>query len=153
MNLLLRRNEFTELSSVGILSINSISECYTLEDKDRGLNSGMTLDEIKSIKVSSTTCIPYGQYKVIKYLSHKQGKLVPLLVDVPGFDYVEIHVGNKPEDTDGCILVGAVHPAVPDWIGSSKIAFERLMSKLERAWGNAEDVSILITKENTNVVA
>ena len=32
--------------------------------------------------------------------------ILPLLLNVEGFDYIRIHSGNSAEDTDGCLLLG-----------------------------------------------
>ena len=50
--------------------------------------------------------IPDGTYPVTLYLSPKFGKTVLLLHDIPGHDMIEIHIGNRLDDTMGCILPG-----------------------------------------------
>lgn len=102
--------------SIGELSVDGRYLMDTLEDKDRGLTSDMTLEEIKSIKKYGETAIPTGTYKVnMNVVSPKfkdrswakpYGGILPRLENVKGFEGVLIHVGNKPEDTLGCILVG-----------------------------------------------
>lgn len=73
---------------------------YCLEDYDRHV------EEDPSRKVSGVTAIPTGTYRVRLYDSPKHGKDTPELVDVPGYEHVQIHVGNKPADTLGCLLFG-----------------------------------------------
>lgn len=92
--------------------------CYCLEDKDRGLSSTMSLSEIKENKVPKETAIPTGRYQITKYFSPKHGVWVPLLLHVPGFEFVEIHVGNYAKDTDGCLLLGS--GVAPDMVTNSK---------------------------------
>lgn len=61
--------------------------------------------------------------------------LTPHLKGVPGFDDegphgpIEIHIGNTPENTGGCCLVGLTHPE-DDFIGESRAAFFKLISLL-----------------------
>jgi hypothetical protein len=57
-------------------------------------------------KIKGKTAIPYGRYKIILQYSKKHNKMVPLLLDVTGFTSIEIHAGNFPSDTEGCILPG-----------------------------------------------
>ena len=54
---------------------------------------------------------------------------VPHVLNVPGFDEIEIHPGNFPGDTEGCLLVGFTR--LPDMIESSRAAFADLMARLK----------------------
>lgn len=75
--------------------------------------------------------IPAGTYDVTLYKSPHHGYLVPLLHDVEDFTGVEIHKGNFPRDTKGCILVGLKVDG--NSIGYSKSAFDLLMATLKDA--------------------
>lgn len=97
-----KRNTYT----IGKLYIDGVYKCDTLEDKDRGLTQDMSLQQIKKIKVYAQTAIPAGRYKVIWSYSPRFKKMLPLLVDVPGFDGIRIHNGNTAAHTNGCILLG-----------------------------------------------
>ncbi|MCI1005197.1 DUF5675 family protein [Herbaspirillum sp. C7C8] len=118
MKLLLQREPSTKKSTAGKLFIDGQFECYTLEDVVRA----------RGVKVYGQTAIPAGTYQVLLTQSPRFKRVLPLLLNVPGFEGIRIHPGNKAEDTDGCILVGDA-PA-PDWLGQSKVAFDRLFTKL-----------------------
>lgn len=111
------RKEFTDKSTIGEMFLDGEFFCYTLEDV------------IREVKVYGETAIPYGRYKVIVNMSNRFKVLMPLLIDVPGFEGVRIHKGNKAIETHGCLLVGLSKDK--DFIGMSKIAFEKLMKRLE----------------------
>lgn len=51
------------------------------------------------------SCIPAGEYIMVKHDSPKFGKCFKLL-DVPERTDILMHPGNFPENTTGCILVG-----------------------------------------------
>lgn len=106
MELTLIRKYFNKDSTIGELFIDNKFYCHVLEDKDRLLTSSMTLDDIKQIKIKSQTAIPTGKYEVVVNYSPRFKQDMPLLLEVPGFEGIRIHVGNKNEDTDGCLLVG-----------------------------------------------
>ena len=74
-------------------------------------------DEYRKHKRSKETRIPAGTYEIKlrneggfhqryskKYSSIHRGMLH--IIDVPGFEYILIHVGNSDEHTAGCLLVG-----------------------------------------------
>lgn len=81
-------------------------------------------------------CIPEGEYEVLlvppgPHLAERFPKytLFPELQNVPGRSGIFIHPGNYARDSEGCILVGQPH--LPNFIGNSRAAFERLMTLLK----------------------
>ncbi len=105
MKLKLVREFFTPTETLGSLLIDGKFFCYTLEDVDRGLKQSMALADVKSKKVKEQTAIPYGNYKVELTLSNRFKKIMPLVVDVKGFEGIRFHGGNTHLDSEGCILV------------------------------------------------
>lgn len=106
MELTLKRIAKRDTYTIGKLYVDGEYFCDTLEDKDRGLTSDMSLVEIKKIKVKSKTAIPTGRYKVTMNMSTRFKKIMPQILNVPGFDGIRIHSGNTSADTEGCVLLG-----------------------------------------------
>jgi len=117
MKLELIRKEFTEHSTIGDLLIDGQFFCFTLEDV------------VRDVKIPGQTAIPYGSYEVITDYSNRFKKVMPLLLNVPGFDGVRIHSGNTDKDTEGCVLIGFTK--TKDFIGESKKAFLEFLPKLQ----------------------
>lgn len=135
--------------TIGKLYVDGKYLCDTLEDIDRGLKQTDSLETIKSTKVYGETAIPTGVYTItIDTVSPKfkdriwakpyNGKL-PRFMDVPGYEGVLIHVGNKPEDTLGCILVG--DNKIKGQVVNSTARFNQLMTKLQKA---SDRITIII---------
>jgi len=106
MYLTLIRKYFNEHSTIGELFINNKFFCHVLEDQDRGLEFDMTIEELKALKVKSQTAIPTGCYEIQITYSPRFKQNMPLLLNVPAYEGIRIHVGNSDEDTDGCLLTG-----------------------------------------------
>jgi hypothetical protein len=106
MKLILHRRFLASDYTIGSLYIDGEYFCDALEDKDRGLTQSMSVEEIRRIKIPHETAIPTGVYKVIVNLSPAKKRLLPRLLDVPGFSGILIHRGNTKHDSSGCILVG-----------------------------------------------
>tara|TARA_R110000782_G_scaffold26546_1_gene67913 strand:- start:670 stop:1134 length:465 start_codon:yes stop_codon:yes gene_type:complete len=103
--------------------------CFTLED------------EFREIKISGETRIPAGTYNVTlrteggfnQRYNDKFGtdfnKGMLWVRDVPGFEYILIHIGNNDNDTEGCLLVGDTQTqniTKNGFIGSSTDAYTRI---------------------------
>jgi hypothetical protein len=150
MEIVSKRTWFTEKSTISEVSIDGKHECFILEDKDRGLDDSMTLEEINKLKKFGITAIPYGRYKVIVTKSERFSKAaghdvyLPLLLKVKGFEGVRFHSGNKPEDTEGCQLPGTTRAV--DFVGNSRTAFIQLNDKINQALKKGEDVYFNVVK-------
>lgn len=152
MKLLLRRIFKGPRYTIGKLFINGVYECDTLEDQDRGLTSQMSLEEIKAKKVYGVTAIPTGTYSINmttvspKFKDRAWAKpykgMLPRLENVKGYEGVLIHVGNKAEDTLGCILVG--ENKVKGQVINSTAAFYELMTVLLKAQSIGESIELTI---------
>jgi len=117
MKLELIRKEFTDHSTIGDLLIDGQFFCYTLEDK------------VRAVKIPKQTAIPYGTYEVITNYSNRFKRVMPLILNVTGFEGVRIHSGNTDKDTEGCPLVGFKKGI--DSIGQSKLAFTAFFQRLQ----------------------
>lgn len=152
MKLLLRRIFKGPGYTIGKLFINGVYECDTLEDQDRGLTSQMSLEEIKAKKVYGVTAIPTGTYSINmttvspKFKDRAWAKpykgILPRLENVKGYEGVLIHVGNKAEDTLGCILVG--ENKVKGQVINSTATFYELMTVLLKAQSAGEVIELTI---------
>ena len=152
MKLLLRRIFKGPRYTIGKLFINGVYECDTLEDQDRGLTSQMSLEEIKAKKVYGVTAIPTGTYSINmttvspKFKDRAWAKpykgILPRLENVKGYEGVLIHVGNKAEDTLGCILVG--ENKVKGQVINSTATFYELMTILLKAQSAGEVIELTI---------
>ena len=114
------------------------------EDPDRGLTDTMSLEEIKKIKIKGNTCIPYGTYNITITYSPRFKKNLPLLNNVKGFDGIRIHSGNKPQDTEGCLLPG--FNKVKGQVIDSRVTTDKLIAQIQQALNKGEKVTITITK-------
>lgn len=128
--------------TIGQMSLNNEYFCDTLEDTDRGLKSTMSEEEILSKKRKGITAIPTGEYDVILTFSPKFKRVLPLLLNVPGYQYIRVHHGNLPSSTDGCLLVG--ENKVKGQIINSRATLEKLMSVLLECEKKKEKVTITI---------
>lgn len=128
MKLKLKRQDYSDARTIGRLSIDGEDFCWTLEDRVR-----------TGPKVPGQTAIPAGTYTVRLTMSPRFGRILPLLIDVPGFEGVRIHPGNTAADTEGCLLVGTGR--TEDTITGSRDAFNALMARLE----NAADIEIEVS--------
>ena len=100
------RDKFTEDTTYGKMYLDGKFFCYTLEDKDRGLDKTDSKGEIKEVKVIGRTAVPAGKYRVVLSYSIKLKRFLPLLLSVPLGKGIRIHKGSSNEWTSGCILVG-----------------------------------------------
>lgn len=152
MELTLTRKFKSLLYTIGKLEVNHSYFCDTLEDPSRQLDNSMSQEQIQQIKVYGQTAIPTGTYKIdMNTISPKfkdrswarfcGGKL-PRLLNVKGFEGVLIHVGNKPEDTLGCILVG--QNKVKGQVINSTSTFERLYKVMQDAHLRGEEITLTI---------
>ena len=153
MELKLKRRYKAETYTIGDMFLEEEWFCNTLEDKDRGLKSSMSLEEINKIKVYAETAIPTGRYKVImdvvspkynkvKWYKDNFGGRMPRLENVKGFSGILIHPGTTAVDSAGCIIVGL--NKIKGNVLESRATFTKLWKKLEEAHKRNETIYLTI---------
>ena len=149
MKLQVVRTQFGKDATNGLLFIDGIFECYTLED------------QYQTVKVMHETCIPEGTYDIkfrktggfhakysARYKNAHYGMLH--LQDVPGFTYILIHTGNTDEHTSGCLIVGETQQDLDinfnGMVGSSAVAYKKMYAKVANQLLQGKEVTIEYSK-------
>lgn len=134
MELTLNRIFLGSSATIGELYVDREHIADTLEDRVRP----------EGEKIYGKTAIPEGTYEMVLSYSPRFKRILPEILNVPNFTGIRIHCGNSSADSSGCILVGTWDGEKEDWISDSKIAFNELMSLLQKAADNKEKVAITI---------
>lgn len=90
---LIRYKQGTD-STLSKIIIAGLIRGFVLEDTDRFLTQNMSWEEIAKQKVWGKTCIPTGRYDLAMTYSVRFKRVMPQLLDVPGFEGIGVHVGN-----------------------------------------------------------
>lgn len=139
--------------TIGILYVDGVRFCETLEDKDRGLKQTDSYSSIRSRKVYGETAIPTGTYEIrmdivspkygaVSWYQNLCGGKMPRLTGVPCFEGILIHPGNTALDSYGCLLVG--RNTKVGQVTSSKDTFAALYKKMKAAADRGETITIEI---------
>lgn len=153
MKLTLDRRWKKDTYTIGVLYVDGVRFCDTIEDKDRGLDASMPVNKIKKLKVYGKTAIPTGTYKIdmdtispkfrFRQWAKPYGGIVPRLLAVPCYSGVLIHPFNTAEDSLGCI--GPGQNKVKGKVVNSTVTFTKLMDEhLVPAHQRGEDIYITI---------
>ena len=105
-----------------------------------GVFSGYTLEPPRLEPPAKPRAIPPGNYILTWAFSPKHNRFVPLVENVPDFEGIEIHIGNYPKDTLGCLLVGEVRGQ--DMIQKSKDAIQAVWTKVQAAFDDKQPMTI-----------
>ena len=151
MKLTVVRTQFGTDATNGLLFIDGLFECYTLED------------QYQAVKVMHETCIPEGTYDIqfrktggfhAKYSERYKNAHYGMLhiQDVPNFTYILIHTGNTDEHTSGCLIVGETQQDLEiskdGFIGSSTTAYKKMYAKVAAQLLQGKKVTIEYTTIN-----
>ncbi|MBQ8593796.1 MAG: hypothetical protein IJ467_05835 [Bacteroidaceae bacterium] len=134
MKLTLIRTGKLEGYTTGVLYVNGLMFCHTLEPQWRNLSIEK--------KVKGKTAIPEGTYRIRLLQSPKFGRMMPCLLNVPHFTGILIHSGNYVGDTKGCILVGERGECGA--LLCSRFTFDRLYQTLEMTCSTGEEITIVV---------
>lgn len=153
MELIVDRKWKKQNYTISNLTIDGKWFCNVLEDKDRNLDSSMSIAKIRELKKPSITAIPKGTYEITLnvvsprfgskpfYKEVCNGKL-PRLLNVKGFDGVLIHAGNTEKASSGCLLVGM--NKVKGQVINSQTTFRELYKLLKDKNAKGEKITIKI---------
>ena len=139
LKLFVARLNGTQGFTGGRLYCNAVFECFTLEDEVREIAG----QPVEKWKIKGETAIARGKYRVILSYSPHFGRILPEILNVPGYIGVRIHCGNKADNTEGCLLVGDEDPS-DGFMGQSRQAFDRVFARISEAINIGEEVWITL---------
>lgn len=153
MKILVERRYKKGTYTIGLMYVNGVFFCNTLEDTDRGLKQTDHPDLIRMRKVYGETAIPTGTYNVRMDIVSQKYKQVawynnlckgrmPRLEKVPGFEGILIHPGTTALDTLGCILVG--ENKAKGKLFNSRATFQRLYALMQAAYDKKQAITITL---------
>lgn len=117
MDVVLQRLPKNDNVMFGVILVDSVPRFVTLEPPWNDNQHNIS-------------CVPAGTYKVVKIHSPRFNKDVFMMIDIPGRDAVEFHVGNGIQDTHGCVLLGLQFSLSDYAIVNSGIAFDNFMKMM-----------------------
>jgi hypothetical protein len=138
-------------TTLGVLYIDGIFECFTVEDQEQTGN-----------KVMHETRVPNGTYNISlrneggfsaryakKYADMHKGMLCihnasswKIKTDTHNFQYILIHTGNTDDHTSGCLLVNDAVSGRTFRGSSSVDAYKDFYPKVSKALLAGENVTI-----------
>ena len=153
MKLTLYRKYKKDTYTIGILYVDGVYFCETVEDRDRGLKQTDSLSKIKSVKVYGETAIPTGiytirmnivspKYSAVAFYKQLCGGKMPRIMDVPGFEGILIHPGTTALDSNGCVICGK--NKIKGGVTQSRDTFRALYNKMSVAHKKGEKIIIEI---------
>ena len=136
MRITVQRRYLGETYTIGTMFINGDYFCDTLEDKVREFGDN------GEGKVYGQTAIPYGKYRIVLTYSPKFKRELPLLLNVPFFEWIRIHRGNTEHDSSGCLLLGE-NKVKGKVINSTQYEVE-LVKRIREAISHNEEIWIIV---------
>jgi hypothetical protein len=127
----LKRFEATAGYTLGAFFIDGRFVAYSLEDACR-----------TGRKIWGETAIPAGRYRVYLGPSQRFGRVMPQIANVPHFEGILIHGGNRVADTAGCPLLGLERTA--EGVRMCQPAIDAVMATLKAAEQANESVWLTI---------
>lgn len=126
------RDEFTLTYTTGRLYLNGVFFCYTVEDVVRE-------GDIRLVKVKGKTAIPAGRYPVQVTYSPSFGKMMALLLNVPGFSGIRMHNGVGAQSSEGCIICSDTA------LANGQVKSDQAWKRLRDALGQYDRAEIVIS--------
>lgn len=140
MNILVVRNRFTLLSSLGNISIsNDNYRAFSVEDVARA----------EGVKIPKETAIQAGVYPVIMDWSNRHQSIQPHILNVPMFEGIRFDVANYARQLEGCIGVGFGRGQDAVW--NSAKAHAVLCEKIDAAINRGELVWVDIQNRQERI--
>lgn len=132
--------------TLSLVLVDDDIECFGLEDERR------------EIKIDGETRIPAGRYPVglrteggmhpryeTNFPDIHKGML--WIKDVPGFEWIYFHIGNRDEHTAGCLLVAQdahIGPLGSIELRNSRLAYIAFYERvIDAAWHGSLEVEII----------
>jgi len=117
-------------SQIKIIRLETNDICTTGVILINGRMISLSLEPPKYGNTSDFSCIPSDSYKYIKRYSNKHNYEIIELSNVYKRSYIQIHLGNRPDQTSGCILPGLTIQTYVDSFGddSSYMYLPRIRS-------------------------